>query len=78
VIFTVDGSDCESDGTSTAKGVGRGKKNDLWVLSKANGRVVLLRLDSENSKGQHGLGDKKSILRSFLTHTYRAFLSLSR
>jgi len=78
VIFTIDGSDCESDGSSTAKGVGRGKKNDLWALSKnANGRVVLPSLDSEDSKGPHGLQDKKSILRSFLTHTYRKFLPLS-
>jgi hypothetical protein len=56
----------------TARGVGRGKKKDLWPLPKhSNGKVVLPSLDE---KQELGLGDKKRIVRSFLTHSYRRFL----
>jgi hypothetical protein len=72
LIFATDESDDESDESVTARGVGRGKKKDLWPLLKnSNGKVMLPSLDTN---GGLALGDKKSIVRSFLTHSYRKFL----
>jgi hypothetical protein len=52
-------------------GTGRGKKKTLWPLTKnSNGQVVLPSLDD---KTVLRLQDKKSIVRAFLTSSYRMF-----
>jgi hypothetical protein len=69
--FTVQESDEESEEHEITGGVGRGKKKDLWPLSKDGARnIILPSLDGED---YYSLQDKKSILRSFLTHSYRIF-----
>jgi len=68
-IFTTDASDDDSDDPASIGGVGRGKKKDLWTMERdRKGRVILPNLDEALR-----LPDKKSIVRSFLTYTYRMF-----
>jgi hypothetical protein len=67
MIFTDASSDEETDDAKTIKGVGRGKKKDLWTMKRDDhGKIILPSFDEPLS-----LQDKKGILRSFLTHTYR-------
>lgn len=75
MISITDGSDesdtdnPEADNPVTVRGVGRGKKKDLWALQKdVNGEIILPDLDETIT-----LQNKKQILRSFLTATYRMF-----
>jgi hypothetical protein len=71
LILTVDNGDDDPEDTTIARGVGRGKKKELRTLSRnKDGKVVLPGLDT---KEVPDLQEKKSILRSFLTHTYRKF-----
>jgi hypothetical protein len=71
LIFTVETKDDDPEDTTTARGVGRGKKKELTLLSRnTNGKVVLPAMDTKDGPD---LQEKKKILRSFLTHTYRKF-----
>ena len=68
--FILDESDDESD-DATIKGVGRGKKKNLWPINKdSNGKPMLPEFD-ENE--EPSLVDKKNILHSFFTSSYRMF-----
>lgn len=52
-------------------GMSRGKKKTLWPLTKnSSGQAVLPSLDD---KAALGLQNKKSIIRAFLTSSYRMF-----
>jgi hypothetical protein len=72
MISATEESDDDTDDSVTIRGVGRGKKKDLWTLQRnAKGEMILPSFDKELS-----LQDKKCIVRSFLTYTYRKFLFL--
>jgi hypothetical protein len=73
IIFDI-GQD-ESDDPQTAAGVGRGKKKELWELPKNSaGKAIIPSLEEMAS---YSLNDKKHIVRSFLTYSYRMFHILS-
>jgi hypothetical protein len=67
-------SDDES-GDETFAGVGRGKKKGLWPLGKnSHGEPILPTLGEDDPAS---LNDKKDILRSFFTYSYRMFHFIS-
>lgn len=68
VIFATGiSSDEEIEESKTTTGVGRRKKKDLWLLTRDDhGKLILPSCDDTVS-----LRDKKAILRSFLTYSYR-------
>jgi hypothetical protein len=77
VASTVDDSEKESDDDDTVIGMGRGKKKDLWPMTlNVHGHPILPAFNKEDH--YPSLGDLKSILRSFVTYSYRMFLFISR
>lgn len=67
-LFDVDESE---DDSKTIAGIGRGKKKDLWSFTKNQaGKEILPEME------ECSLQDKKCIVRSFLTYSYRMFYVL--
>ena len=68
-------SDDEDEKKNLARGVGRGKKKKLWPLSKDDTGTVVL--PSFEAHSLPSLEDRKDIIRSFFTHSYRKLSTLA-
>jgi len=70
--FSVARDEEESDDSTIIRGVGRGKKKNLWPLERDQNANLRLPVFKENEE-RPSAGEMKRILRAFFTYSYRMF-----